>query len=119
MEGNVTDSFQRGDNKWCCKTTSEECNLDNEHNLSCIGKSISLQEQCSNYEMSCGVCNHYPHDPFRNLFGFYEEDIVRSFIDICHDNRYYLILYSNLGQGFLKNFFISTKYSFLNRLCTN
>ena len=100
MEGNVTESFQGSDNKWCCKTTSEECNLDNEDNLSCIGKSISLQEQCSNYEMSCGVCNHYPYDPFRNLLGSSYDDTIRSFIDICNDNSYYLILHSNLVQVF-------------------
>ena len=97
MEGNITESFRGVDNKWCCKTTSEECKVINKYeDASCIGKAISLQEQCPKYEMSRDVCNHHPHDPFRNKLGTFDptfaNDTIRSFIDICNDNRYYLFL---------------------------
>ena len=92
MEGNVTESFQVWDNKWCCKTTTEECKWESEWDASCIGKAISLEEQCPNYEMSGDVCNHHPHDPFRNVMGTSEKHLERSFIDICNDNRDYLFL---------------------------
>ena len=104
MEGNVTDVFQSMDNKWCCKTTIEECEMESTPSqlnvTNCIGKAISLQEQCRNNKMSLDVCNHYPYDPFRNQ-DVGDFHIERSFIDICNDNRYIVYSYSLFhGKGF-------------------
>ena len=65
MQGNIRDSFNGMDNKWCCKTTSEHCKTVGHMNKTCIGKAISLQEQCPNNEKN-HICNHYPDDPHRN-----------------------------------------------------
>ena len=96
MEGNVTDVFRSVDNKWCCKTTIEECKMESTPSLinvtNCIGKAISLQEQCQNNKMNLDVCNHYPYDPLRNQEGVLH--IERSFVDICNDNRYSVYSYS-------------------------
>ena len=59
--------------------------------MDCIGKAISVKEQCTNQAMR-NVCNHYPEDPKRNYYGNIPSpnDIARSFIDVCNDSRYEL-----------------------------
>ena len=87
VQGNITDSFGSGDNRWCCKTTNDTCTIEQIQSgynfieaVTCKGKSISLNDQCSSQEEG-HFCNHYPKDEWRNA----EEE--RSYVDICNDNR--------------------------------
>ena len=79
-QGNITDSFDYDDNKWCCNSVNEDCILTS-FGVNCTGKTLSLQEQCPNQGGS-NVCNHYPNDPDRN-----NDRVERSYLNICDDNR--------------------------------
>ena len=86
VQDNITDSFTYDDGKWCCKSTHDECKIDEVDNhgfvmsVTCTGKAILLEEQCQSQEGP--ICNHYPDDEFRHFWA------ARSYLDICNDNRY-------------------------------
>ena len=84
MNGNITESFEKNDNKWCCQNSLEHCVEDGFFDVKCTGKAISLQEQCSSQQNGHG-CNDYRDDQYRNYRA------ARSYINLCNDR--YLHMY--------------------------
>jgi len=71
--------------KWCCKSTSDECEVVKRDNkghaiiVKCIGASLPLTKQCQNDQTNTPTCNFYPPDKHRNFRA------SRSYMDICND----------------------------------
>ena len=86
--GNKTGgSFDWNDGYWCCKTSTDECTVEDFDSrrqaykkVTCIGNQLLLSQPCLIDNIKQPVCNHYPLDKER-------VDLRRSYIDLCGDNR--------------------------------
>ena len=81
-----TSTIEWLDLKWCCKTTSNICTLEEPgkwySNVLCAGKIIPFTEQCHDDYDTTPTCNFHPKDNNRN-YGSYGI----SHIDICNNNK--------------------------------
>ena len=75
--------FTNDSDLYCCQKTKEKCDVyttNLNENVYCNGEKLALTQQCNN------ACNFYGFDVNR----IYGE--IRSYLDICKDNQYELIL---------------------------
>ena len=85
-------NIRYGDGQWCCH--SNDCKVVKyvfgTHGpdviVQCNGTALGLNQQCHNGDKTTPSCNHYATDDARN------EQASRSYIDICHDQRYEFLL---------------------------
>ena len=67
---------------YCCPKTKEQCTYQdskipgNTDGFFCPGETLNLTQQCHN------ECNFYGFDTFRN------SNAIRSYLDMCHNNKY-------------------------------
>ena len=65
---------------YCCQKSKEKCDMYTSYlhgqDVYCNGESLALTQQCNN------DCNFYGFDVYRNY------DVIRSYLDICKDNKY-------------------------------
>jgi hypothetical protein len=99
--------FGYKDGLWCCKTTNSRCTKEFDgKNLygyygKCIGNAIPLTQQCHDNDEHTPLCNYYPTDrnryqsirqghpghPGVSNHHLPNDEVQRSFVDICNDNR--------------------------------
>ena len=74
-------TFEVDDGLYCCQTMEEQCTSQYSDitDVTCTGEVLNLTQQCHN------ECNFYGFDADRN---YYFLDTVRSYLNICQDNRY-------------------------------
>ena len=63
--------------------------------MTCIGKTLSLYDQCHGDDSNQQPCNYYPSDKFRNGYwaGYSEDEYKnRSHINVCKDTMYVWII---------------------------
>ena len=90
-ENGKSTEFQYNEDKWCCHTSKCEVVESNEvgsaTSVQCNGTTLGLQQQCHNQDTQTPTCNFYKDDAYRN------EDASRSYMDICQDGRYILMIF--------------------------
>ena len=91
-------AYRTGDKVNCVAFANQDNNA-----AHCIGNTINLSEQCDSSPKNIETkCNYYPWDQYRNGFNNqngYNNQIIRSFFDICDDNRYVKLDLFTLDTG--------------------
>ena len=78
--------FKSDSGLYCCQKTKEQCKSQylDIIEVTCTREVLNLTQQCHN------ECNFYGFDIYRNNYNNVGNQTIRSYLDICQDNRYEL-----------------------------